>query len=206
MPDRCVEEGGILLVSGTPWPSPRVPIVHSSVTLSVSARQCPALNVCWLWSEASFRPRGTANPSNAPPQVCVQICSNWGVTIPGQGFLLGIAPAGWQNACGVPRVSIPGLAGLACVLPQPWEGHRGSKGPKGTIQRHRPPCGRCAPRAVTVRAHRLQSTNGPAPDGRMDGQAHGSRDNKPRFSFVEVLMLVLRSAGGREQSCMGMCM
>lgn len=173
MPDRCVEEGGILLVSGTPWPSPRVPIFHS---VSHSVSQCPPVSrvACVLAVvRGFFSPSWHGKSIQCPPKSACKSAAIGGSTIPGQGFLLGIAPAGWQNACGDPRVSIPGLAGLACVFPQPWEGHRGSKGPKGlqssgTDRREEG----APPRALTVRAHRLQSTNGPA--RRTDGRP-GSR-------------------------------
>lgn len=49
--------------------------------------------VCWLCSEASsfFFAHGTANPSMSP-QVCVQICSNWGFDYPGPGISVGDRP------------------------------------------------------------------------------------------------------------------
>lgn len=114
-----------------------------------------------------------------PPRSACKSAAMGGSIIPGQGFLLGIAPAGWQNACGDPRVSIPGLAGLACVFPQPWEGHQlgqGLKGLKGTaIQRHRPPDGRCAP--VRLRyGHTVWAVNRKWPARRTDGWS-SSRTN-----------------------------
>lgn len=120
-----------------------------------------------------------------------------GSIIPGQGFLLGIAPAGWQNACGGPRVSIPGLAGLACVFPQPWaawEGHQGTKEDSRDCNPEAQTASwKVRPGVITVRAHRLQTGK---PDGRMDGQAHGSRNTKPENQQATTAYLIAQGRDG----------
>lgn len=179
---RCVEEGGILLVSGTPRPSSRVPLtcclvtrsLHSVCWLSLSAfpLNTPACMCCCAGSSPRllfFSCSWHGKSIHHPPKVCVQICSNWGFDYPGPGISVGDRPGRMAKCMWGPfRVSIPGLAGLVwsglCFFPQPWGG--AIKGFQGTaIQRHRPPDGRCAPGAITVGAHRPQQT-GPSPDGR----------------------------------------
>lgn len=178
MPDRCVEEGGILLVSGTPWPSPRVPIFHS---VSRSVSQCPPVPAsvprCMC---AGCGPRllfalVARQIHPMPPQVCVQICSNWGVDYPGPGISVGDRPGRMAKCMWGPSSfnSRPGWSGL-CV-PSALGGASREQGTEGDGLQSSGTDRRvegAPPRAVTVRAHRLQSTNGPA--RRTDGSS-GSR-------------------------------
>lgn len=190
MLDRSLEVGGILLVSGTPRPSPRVPPTLLSVCLAsavpLGLRMHVVLAVLrgffFFFSLLMARqihpcPSGPANKSAAIG----------GSIIPGQGFLLGIAPAGWQNACGGPRVSIPGPAGLAfpllwCLghssaLGGAWKGLKGLQS-SGT-DRHMEGAPRCSYGMGTP------STNGHNQDGLLGGQAHGSRNNnKPQNHHI----------------------
>lgn len=119
-----------------------------------------------------------------------------GSIIPGQGFLLGIAPAGWQNACGGASSfnSRPGWSGLSAAvvsrsLPSALEGQGGAfKGPKGSaIQRHRPQDGRCDPPCGygTGTPSTNSQPDGPNTTGRMDDQAHGSR--KPNHKTIQLV-------------------
>lgn len=201
--DNCVEEGGILLVSGTPRPSSRVPPTCCLVTRSLqsvcwlSVCPFPLNNPACMCCCAGCAPRllffffflahGTANPFITHPRSA----AIGGSIIPGQGFLLGIAPAGWQNACGGPfEFQFPawlvwsGLWFFFLSLGEGQSRDRRRRGFQGTaIQRHRPPDGRCAPGVITVGAHRPQQTGQPrrtTDDGRMDDQARGSRNTKPQ--------------------------
>lgn len=188
---RCVEEGGILLVSGTPRPSSRVPPICCLVTRSLHS-------VCWL----SLRPFPLNTPAcmcccccagcaprllfflfllmarqihpSPPSKVCVQICSNWGFDYPGPGISVGDRPGRMAKCMWGPfRVSIPGLAGLVwpvVFFPQPWGG--AIKGPKAKgIPRD------CNPAAQTARwkvhppvrlryGHTVYNKRGHSPDGR----------------------------------------
>lgn len=186
---RCVEEGGILLVSGTPRPSSRVPLSHLlschwvtslcllAVSLSVPTEQ-PRVHVlllCWLCSEASFFffLLMARQIHSSTPKVCVQICSNWGFDYPGPGISVGDRPGRMAKCMWGPfRVSIPGLAGLVwsglCFFSSSALG-RGNQGTRG-IPRDCKSAAQTAkwkvlPGAITVWAHRLQQT-GPDADGR----------------------------------------
>lgn len=145
--------------------TPSVPTEHPRVHV---------LLLCWLCSEASFfsfLAHGTANPSITPPRSACKSAVIGGSIIPGQGFLLGIAPAGWQNACGGPfEFQFPAWlvwSGLACGFfssalgrgNQGTEGEGDSKGlqSSGTDRQMEG----APPGAITVWAHRLQQT-GPA--------------------------------------------
>lgn len=185
MPDRCVEEGGILLVSGTPWPSPRVPIFHS---VSRSVSQCPPVPAsvprCMC---AGCGPRllfalVARQIHPMPPQVCVQICSNWGVDYPGPGISVGDRPGRMAKCMWGPSSfnSRPGWSGL-CV-PSALGGASREQGTEGdcnpaaqtAVWKVRPP--------VRLRyGHTVYNLQTGQPGGRMDRQAHGSRDNKPHF-------------------------
>ena len=179
MLDRSVEEGGILLVSGTPRPLPRVPptLLYLSVCLSVclSGSRVPLslrVHVVLAVLRGFFFvvAHGTANPS-MPTRPASKSAAIGGSIVPSQGFLLGIAPAGWQNACGGPRVSIPGLAGLACPLLLCLGGHSSALGGAskgltvGSLRgRDCNPVAQTArwkvrPGAVTVWAHRPQTAS-----------------------------------------------
>lgn len=118
-----------------------------------------------------------------------------GSIIPGQGFLLGIAPAGWQNACGGASSfnSRPGWSGLSTAvvsrsLPQPWEGKEGhwahSRDPKGLQSSGTDRKMEGAP--LCGYGTGTPSTNGQPGGlarGRMDDQAHGSR--KPNHKIIQ---------------------
>lgn len=143
--------------------TPSVPTEHPRVHV---------LLLCWLCSEASFffscswHGKSIHHP---PPRSACKSAAIGGSIIPGQGFLLGIAPAGWQNACGGPlEFQFPawlvwsGLWFFFLSLGEGQSRDRRRRGFQGTaIQRHRPPNGRCAPGAITVWTHRPQQT-GPA--------------------------------------------
>lgn len=95
------------------------------------------------------------------PQVCVQICSNWGVDYPGPGISVGDRPGRMAKCMWGPSSfnSRPGWSGLWFFLSL----GRGIKGLKGrglqSSGTDRQMEG--APRAITVRAHRrdrLQQT------------------------------------------------
>lgn len=186
---RCVEEGGILLVSGTPRPSSRVPLCHLlschwvtslcllAVSLSVPTEhpRVHVLLLCWLCSEASFffLAHGTANPFINPQGLRANL-QQLGVRLSrARDFCWGSPrPDGKMHVGTLSSFnSRPGWAGLVWpvvfFLPQPWGGAiKGRGGFQGTAnQRHRPPNGRCSPGAITVWAHRLQQT-GPDADGR----------------------------------------
>lgn len=130
-----------------------------------------------------------------------EVCSS---IVPRQGFLLGIAPAGWQNACGGPRVSIPGRAGCVSVtVSQPWDGGiaKGIKGP-GAVRVCNPGAQitgwTVRPRVVTVRAHRLHTASS------QNEWAESSSSLFPTLPNLEALMLViltlaLRSASGSKR-------
>lgn len=132
-----------------------------SLPVPLSGCQCVPLRprvhvLCWLCSEATFFCSWHGKSIDAP-KVCVQICSNWGVDYPGPGISVGDRPGRMAKCMWGPSSfnSRPGWSGL-CFSSALGRGIEGLKGLQGDCN----PAAQTArwkvrPRAITVRAHRL---------------------------------------------------